>query len=536
MIGQTMSPVKLLSLSFVLVCFVIASPDGEAQTRLPKGSVLRIGPGTEKTPAGGYIVAFSEDGKKILTGSEQLVVCDVKTGKVVRKIPARFDATNLGGTSTYGRRIGCYSTEGTLEIWDTQTAKRIATFPRKSEHNVCHLAPTGGKIGFVKNFQIHIMDSKTKKRLQKWRLPNERTLFAWSQQYGQAQLAFSPNGQTLATIQYAVIGKRAGLGLKIRSWDTESRTSWSTIVFPAVKQVLQPWPMFISPDNRLLGIATPQTKLAIYEIASGQAIVEFDTRKANALQWPEGAFSRDGRLFAYFGKDDKIRVVDLFTGDEHAVFAGHEGWVTSLAFSPDGTRLASADTFDTTFVWKLPKVKAGSKEVSAKELNRLWSVLASRNAKSGYKAIGTLRDHKKEVIRLFQDRLGKTDSSPKMIAKWIEDLNSESFRTRIRAEKKLIYLGSTVESELRSHLAKNVPLEMRLRIERILPKLKGLPPEVLQQLRATAVLEFIGTKQAKSILEGMAKNPLSVLSQRMAKCALTRLESKDDRSGHTKQK
>ncbi|MGF1582573.1 MAG: WD40 repeat domain-containing protein [Gemmataceae bacterium] len=521
-----MSHAKLSFIAIWFLCCVGLADNAAAQTPLPKGAILRIGPGNETKPPGGYIVTFSENGKQILTGSERLVICDAFTGKRLRELPAVFDDTNLGGSSTHGHFIGTYNTDGTLEVWQTQTGKRLETFKRKTERHPCHLAIDGSTVAFVKDFTVHLLETKTSNLLHKWQLPKERALFSWRTQYGEAQLRFSPTGQSIVTMQYFVLGRRTGMGLKVRTWDTKSGTLWSTVVLQDLKQVLHPWPCVVSPDDRLLCLATPDLKLAVYEIVSGQLLAEFDTQRASALRWPEAAFSPDGRCFAYYGEDDNIRVVDLATRKILNVFTGHETWVTSLAFSPDGKRLASADTNDTTYVWQLSKPKPQTQSVPPKELNRLWIVLSSRDPKAGYRAVTKLGHLPTQAVALIQNRLKKTDSSPEVIEQLIRDLDSKSFRTRTRAEKKLVYLGSTVEKTLRTHIQKNIPLETRLRIERILPKLKGLPPEVLQQLRATAVLEAIGTKKARAILQEMAQTPLSLLSQKMAQCALTRLENR----------
>jgi WD40 repeat protein len=63
------------------------------------------------------------------------------------------------------------------------------------------------------------------------------------------------------------------------------------------------------------------------------------------------AFSPDGRRLASALRDGKFIVWDLATGRETLVLRGHSAAVRSVAYSPDGTRIASAGADRTVKVW-----------------------------------------------------------------------------------------------------------------------------------------------------------------------------------------
>lgn len=89
------------------------------------------------------------------------------------------------------------------------------------------------------------------------------------------------------------------------------------------------------------------------------------------------AFSPDGTLLASAGIDKTIIIWSLSEGRQIYSLKGHSEWIFSLAFSPDGKFLASGSSDDTVKVWSVSK---GTKEaeISVKP-NDVASVAFSRD-------------------------------------------------------------------------------------------------------------------------------------------------------------
>jgi WD40 repeat protein/serine/threonine protein kinase len=117
------------------------------------------------------------------------------------------------------------------------------------------------------------------------------------------------------------------------------------------------------------------------------------------------AFSPDGQRLASASYDETVRIWDCATGEELLSLMGHAGPVTSVAFSPDGQRLASGSFDNTVRIWD----SATGKEVFSLKANAdgVWRVTFSPDGQ--YLASGS----GDKMIKIWDSATGKELSSLK---------------------------------------------------------------------------------------------------------------------------
>jgi WD40 repeat protein len=192
------------------------------------------------------------------------------------------------------------------------------------------------------------------------------------------------------------------------------------------------------------------------------------------------AFSPDSRLLAsgagdYTRSTDRsVRVWELATGREIRRFDWHRAGITSVAFLPDGRRLASSSADATAIIWDIATTSRAPAP-SPLDLDRLWSDLGGDDASSAYRAIWTMTAASDRVLPFLAGRLKAIE---------VDDPNKDTT------------LGPIATGE------------------------------TLRRLRAIAVLEKIGKPEARKVLERLASGLEGARETRDARATLRRLERK----------
>lgn len=135
----------------------------------------------------------------------------------------------------------------------------------------------------------------------------------------------------------------------------------------------------LSPDGRRLATASWDGTARVWDLESGRSLVTFDGGDANLVSV---AFSPDGTHLATAGAT--IRVWDATSGAALGTLDGHRSRVSGIVFSPDGRLLASAGWDRSIRLWNLGTFKeAGTFEGHTKRVNAIAFASDGRHLASG---------------------------------------------------------------------------------------------------------------------------------------------------------
>jgi len=162
--------------------------------------------------------------------------------------------------------------------------------------------------------------------------PKEKAVTLRSQSEAILSVAFSSDGQTLATASH---------DNTIQLWKLSTDRALNTFQ-DHVSAIA------FSPDGRSLAAADWDKNVQLWGMTNGQILDTMDGHTGPVLAV---AFSPDGRIVASGSGDKTVRLWNVATGKSANILAGHTGDVRSVAFSPDGRMIASGSADNTINLW-----------------------------------------------------------------------------------------------------------------------------------------------------------------------------------------
>lgn len=495
------------------LCLAVASTAIAAPQKadLPIGAVARLAPNA--APAGGLprsseinAITFLDDKSLFVGTNSGWSTWDLEKRRQRQERP-------VGGSAFAFARagdqmfVGCARKLHSIEPVQSATAEPARSWAAAADSvTVLAAAPGGRRVVFADGDQkLSVLDVSTGKTTGAVELASQPVA-----------AALAANGRVLAVVTRDGSARMYGL-----TATGALQPQWSKRVARSDRVAAQ-----FSPDGRLFALSSAG-RVMVLDAVTGRPMQNLERR------FGEGdvrclAFSPDGRQIAIGSKGPEpvVRVSDVITAAEQSTFSGHSGDVNSVGFSHDGRTLASGGTDGTVLLWKVPVPNPGPRLATTAEA---WETLDSLDADVAYRNVGTMLAHPGQAVEVIRAGFhGMADEQAK-IRRWISELDHDEFRVREAARRSLAKTGLRGAAALNDPGRKKLGAEGEQRVRLILESLdsqgirvpeSGLFGEPLRSVRAIRVLETVGGKEARGVLEEMTKGPTELRLTIEAKAAL----------------
>jgi WD40 repeat protein/tetratricopeptide (TPR) repeat protein len=338
-------------------------------------------------------VAFSPDGSRIASCGGKLDrqkppqagevrVWDAKTGAELLQLKGHRWLVRSVAFSPDANRLVTASSDGTVKVWDAKTgAEEITLRGHTGAVGQAAYSPDGSRLASASaDKTVKVWDART----------GGEVLLLGGHANSVNGVAFSPDGGRLVS--------GAGDGT-VKVWD--ARTGGEVLSFKAGALVHA---VALSPDGSHLATAsggvdaqkrTHPGELKVWDARTGAEVLSLQgyTGRGRSL-----AFSPDGSRLAGAGPDRTALAWDLRTGAAVLTLRGHAGEVVAVAFSRDGGRIATGALDQTVRVWD---AATGSELATLRGHTGIVTAVAF--SPDGGRVAGASLDH---TVRVWDSRSG----------------------------------------------------------------------------------------------------------------------------------
>jgi WD40 repeat protein len=279
-------------------------------------------------------VAYSPDGAFLASGAEDSTIrlWDPARGRLIRTLEGHGAGVQSLAFSPDSKTIASGSADRTLRLWNPATGEAVRTIPAGIGVDALAYSPDGKLIAGAISDTVGLWDAGSGALLQSLTGHTGRVY----------SVAFAPNGRYLAT---------AAWDHTVRLWNPRSGGELRTLTVPAADKISA---VAFSPDSATIAAgsggedAKNTANFRLWDVESGDLL---HTVTGHKLMVRTLAWSPDGTRLATGAWDNLVTVWDTATWTPRQTFNDHTGYVQSVAWAPDGRTLASGSVDQTVKLW-----------------------------------------------------------------------------------------------------------------------------------------------------------------------------------------
>lgn len=348
-----------VSLAVVAVLGTCSARAAEERRELPPMRSV-----TPNSPSVGALVAFSHDGKLLAASvrDREIVLWELEGQREITRLLRHKDRIRCLAFSPDDHMLASSDESGLAYLWargDTWQTAEATALPRPqveetSKRSRSNKSTMGfDHLAFSPDGKMLVADYRAGRTLRVLRVEGLEPIAELEPEGACNSLSFFPRGNLLVAGE-AMDPRRKG-GSEIQFWDMAKFTKQSSL------SMERPGPVVaaLSPDGKYLAAAVSRSGDYVVEIR----VWELSTRRSMMLAcdrmlMPFMAFSPDSRLLAVGMKLAPAQVVlwDVASGKPTRTLKHPSGdWVWSVAFSKDGSLLATGicHSDDPVWLWRL---------------------------------------------------------------------------------------------------------------------------------------------------------------------------------------
>jgi WD40 repeat protein/serine/threonine protein kinase len=329
-----------------------------------------------------FEVAFSSDGKHLATSTTRGMVelWDAATGQKIRTFKGHAGPVWRLAFSPDGSRLASTGADGNLKVWETKGDLDVIVIPVHDRHRLLMLVSPDGQtvLTGIDGKTVQLWNAATNKPrgvkidcplpilyydfTPDWKfmsvVDKSNTVTIWDLTTAKAACTIPGLAAGMNAVAISPDARLVALGSKgggITLWDIDKKVAIRSM--QGLKD--ERFSLQFTPDGTRLISALkfrPRGEVVVLDVATGRKLL---TVKVPDLQIWTTRLSPDSARLAVAGvlgrfDTGEVRILDLASGREVAPrLKGHSGNVVTVAFSPDGQRLATRSVDSSVKIWDL---------------------------------------------------------------------------------------------------------------------------------------------------------------------------------------